>query len=96
MKSFWVYILYSKAIDRFYVGYTENLESRVFQHNNHVFKGSFTDKAEDWEIFFSMECASETQAISIEKHIKRNKSRKYFANIRQYSEISQKLWDMYK
>ena len=95
MKSFWVYILFSKSIDRFYVGYTENLESRLSQHNSHVFKRSYTEKAEDWEIFFSLECASESQAISIEKHIKKNKSRKYFANIRQYPEISKRLLELY-
>jgi GIY-YIG catalytic domain len=31
---FFSYILRSKASGRFYVGYTENLTKRIFEHNN--------------------------------------------------------------
>jgi putative endonuclease len=95
MKTFCVYILYSKSIDRYYIGYTENLASRLVQHNRHVFKGSFTDRSEDWDIYFLIECESESQAISIEKHIKKNKSRNYLENLKHYPEISRKLLAQY-
>ncbi|GHB48834.1 GIY-YIG nuclease family protein [Mongoliitalea lutea] len=95
MKYF-VYILYSPTLDKFYIGYTENIVSRLDQHNKHIFKGSYTDKAEDWEIFFLVECESEHQAIAVEKHIKKNKSRVYLANIKLHPEISLKLLEMYK
>jgi putative endonuclease len=78
MKTFCVYILYTKSIDRYYIGYTENLESRLDQHNKHVFKGSFTDKAEDWMVYLFIPTLSENTAKLIEKHIKKNKSRSYF------------------
>ena len=96
MENYWVYILYSKSLDRFYIGYTSDLVSRLAQHINHVFKGSFTDKANDWEVFFSVECKNERQAIAVEKHIKKNKSRKYLKNMKVYPEISSKLLEKYK
>ena len=95
MENFYVYVIYSGKIDRFYVGYTSDIESRLVQHRIHVFRGSFTDKSEDWDIYFLIECRSESQAISIEKHIKKNKSRKYFENLRKYPEISRKLLVLY-
>ncbi|WP_373398424.1 GIY-YIG nuclease family protein [Algoriphagus halophilus] len=35
---FFVYILYSDSKDRYYIGQTENLEERLFQHNSGYFK----------------------------------------------------------
>jgi putative endonuclease len=96
MKQFYVYILYSRSIDQYYIGYTENIDSRVDQHNRHVFKGSFTDRAEDWDVFYLILCNSENQAKSVEKHIKKNKSRKYLENLKTFPEISEKLLEKYK
>jgi putative endonuclease len=70
MGSFFVYIIYSGEIDRFYEGYTTDIESRLHQHRIHVFKESYTKKSEDWGIFFLIKCRSKTQAMSIERHIK--------------------------
>ncbi|WP_460543253.1 GIY-YIG nuclease family protein [Echinicola sediminis] len=42
MTTFFVYILYSRAVDKFYIGYTSDLDKRLDQHNHHVFKDSFT------------------------------------------------------
>ncbi|MBN3519274.1 GIY-YIG nuclease family protein, partial [Algoriphagus lutimaris] len=39
---FFVYILYSGSKDRYYIGQTENLEERLFQHNSDYFKNSHT------------------------------------------------------
>jgi putative endonuclease len=73
MESFFVYIIYSREIDRFYVGYTTDIESRLHQHRIHVFKESYTNKSGDWDIYFLIKCSSKTQAMSIEKHIKKTK-----------------------
>ncbi|WP_194977202.1 GIY-YIG nuclease family protein [Aquiflexum lacus] len=91
MEGFCVYILYSRSIDRFYIGYTGNMDSRLEQHNKHVFKGSFTDKAEDWELYHSIPNLSEKTAKLIEKHIKKNKSRTYLRNLKEYPELSKNL-----
>jgi putative endonuclease len=41
----------------------------------------------------SIECTSFAQAREIESHVKRMKSKKYIANLKQYPEIIQKLLD---
>ena len=55
----------------------------------------FTAKADDWEVFLSIQCQSITQARRIEKHIKRMKSRKYIRNLKIYPEIIDKLKAQY-
>ncbi len=48
-----VYIIYSNSINRYYVGVTSDIESRIKKHNsNH--KG-FTGRANDWELKYSEE-----------------------------------------
>ena len=91
VQMFAVYILYSPQIDRFYIGQTEDIESRLQLHRQKSFKTSFTAKTDDWELFLLVECSSRTQAILIESHIKRMKSRLYITNLKRYPSIVEKL-----
>ena len=91
-----VYILFSPSIDKFYVGYTESLEIRLAQHNSGLFDKAYTKKVSDWKIFYSIECHSISQAIMIEKHIKKMKSKNYYFSLKKYPEITQKLKDKYQ
>jgi putative endonuclease len=72
---FKVYILYSKTLDKYYVGYTgDDLESRLKKHNsNH--KG-FTGGKGDWEIRYFKEYQTKEEAGKREREIKGWKSRK--------------------
>ncbi|MFC3976877.1 GIY-YIG nuclease family protein, partial [Belliella kenyensis] len=36
MDTYCVYILYSKSVDRYYIGYSIDMLSRLDQHNRHV------------------------------------------------------------
>ncbi|WP_133554344.1 GIY-YIG nuclease family protein, partial [Algoriphagus boseongensis] len=90
-----VYILYSKSTDRFYVGQTVDLEKRLEEHNQNTFSKAHTKNVNDWEIFFSIECSSRNQAIKIESHIKSTRKRKYYQDLKKYPEISQKLIQKY-
>jgi putative endonuclease len=92
---FQVYILYSESIDRFYIGQTENLDSRKGWHDDKIFDRNFTVQANDWIIFISIDCISRKQAVNIETHIKRMKSKKYIRSLIQYPEIIEKLKAMY-
>ncbi|MBK7606782.1 MAG: GIY-YIG nuclease family protein [Saprospiraceae bacterium] len=38
----WVYILYSQKADKHYIGETEDLSTRLYQHNTHYFNTSYT------------------------------------------------------
>lgn len=89
----YTYILYSKALDRFYIGSTEFEPSQRLQlHlNEHYGKSKFTSKSKDWTIFFELKCQSIQQAREIEAHIKRMKSRIYIQNLVQYPVMFQKL-----
>ena len=88
---FVVYILYSKQIDRFYIGQSEDYSIRLELHQQKFFKGSFTIQAQDWTTFLIIECKSRRQSVNIELHIKRMKSRKYITNLQNYLEMVDKL-----
>ena len=87
-----IYILYSPSCDQFYTGVTNStIENRLERHLIEYYEGNFTVKASDWEIYFHIECNSMKQALQIEKHIKRMKSRKYYIDLKKFSAISEKL-----
>ena len=45
-----VYILYSKNLDKFYIGSCLYFDERLKQYNNKFFKESYTTKSKDWEL----------------------------------------------
>ena len=87
------YILFSEKLDQFYTGAThEPVEYRIEKHNLHFYgKNKFTATTNDWQIFLLIPCHSFAQALAVEKHIKRMKSRMYLENLKQYPEMVQKL-----
>lgn len=73
---FYIYILYSKSHDKYYVGCTSNYAHRLYQHNNQEFFNTFTSKYRPWQLTAVFECsAHENEAIKIERFIKKQKSR---------------------
>ena len=85
-----VYILFSKKLNRYYIGFTSNLEERMVFHKNSENR-KFTHNASDWELFYTIECSLKEQDLKIEKHIKAMKSRIYIENLIKYPEIAEKL-----
>ncbi|GAL70663.1 hypothetical protein JCM19302_2385 [Jejuia pallidilutea] len=78
--AYYTYILYSKEIDRYYVGFTSDiLQERLRKHNtNH--KGC-TGKANDWCIVYFESYKTKTEAYSREREIKGKKSRVYIEKL---------------
>ena len=71
---FYFYIIYSKAIDKFYTGYSSNYEERIIKHNqNH--KG-FTGRASDWGLVYKEIFKTKTEAYTRERQVKSWKSKK--------------------
>ena len=66
-----IYIIYSKKVNKYYVGETPNLKIRLQQHNNHYFKTNFTKAASDWKIVLSFQCETKKQALFLEEFIKK-------------------------
>jgi putative endonuclease len=71
---YYTYILFSSDLNRYYIGYSSNVEERLAKHNNHH-KG-FTNAGNDWEIVFTRAFETKQEALSFERKIKSWKSRK--------------------
>jgi putative endonuclease len=72
------------------------LEFRFQEHINKTFKGRYTTKYEDWELYLEIRELEYQQARNIEKHIKILKSKKYIRDLRKYEELRNKLIEKYK
>jgi len=88
---YYVYVLYSEKLERFYTGSTHNVALRLERHNSDYYDDKWTAKGKPWGLFLEVECGSRSQAESIERHIKRMKSKQYIRNLAKYPEITEKL-----
>ena len=70
-----VYILYSPSLDQYYIGHTQNLEDRLFRHNNSGSKA--TKKTNDWILVYSEIFQTKGAAFHRELEIKKKKSKNY-------------------
>jgi putative endonuclease len=92
------YVIYSENTDTYYIGKTTNLpEKRLIMHLTDFYeKRKFTKIADDWKIYWTIECKSIEIAGRIEKHLKNMKSRKYLENLKKNPEIGLKLLQRYQ
>ena len=67
-KTFYIYIMASKS-GTLYVGMTNNIKRRVFEHKNHLIPG-FTDKYTVDRLLYVETFANPASAINREKQIK--------------------------
>ncbi len=87
-----VYILFSKKIDKYYVGFTtESVADRLVKHNEGYYDNKWTEAGKPWDLVFTITCENPMQARNIERHIKSMKSTKYIQNLIKYPEMTQKL-----
>jgi putative endonuclease len=70
----YVYILYSKSRDRFYIGYTSTTVEQRLQKHLQKHKG-FTGTANDWKVVYSEKFPDKLQAYARERQIKSWKSK---------------------
>ena len=70
---FIVYIIYSPTKDKFYIGYTSDIEERIIRHNQKS-KG-FTGNTNDWKIVHTETYPTKSEALLREKQIKSWKSK---------------------
>ena len=76
---YYCYILYSEILDKYYIGHTNDLESRLTKHlTKH--KG-FTGRVSDWHIVYYETFENKTEAYARERSIKKRKSRKYIESL---------------
>lgn len=70
--EFTVYILFSETKNRYYIGFTSNLEERIIRHNQKS-KG-FTGNVNDWKVVYTEKYEAKEQAQKRELQIKSWKS----------------------
>lgn len=71
---FYVYILYSKNLNKRYVGFTgKNVKARLVEHKSGVVP--FTSKTKDWEVIYYQGFISKSDAVAEERFLKSGKGR---------------------
>ena len=75
--SFFVYVLQSQSSGRFYVGQTTSLPERIRYHNAN-YSRSLKNRG-PWNLVYSEEFGSRSEAVRREMQIKRQKDRKFIA-----------------
>ena len=71
MKNFGVYILESQKNNRYYVGSTDDINRRIYEHN--IGKVASTKNIRPWVLKIFIECSSLTEARSKEYRLKKYK-----------------------
>jgi len=69
-KTYYIYILASKRNGTLYIGVTNNLVRRVYEHKNNIIKG-FTQKYKVHHLVYYEVFEDINEAITREKHLKK-------------------------
>ena len=76
---FYTYILYSKKLNKFYIGSTDDVNKRLAEHNRG--KTTFTRTWFPWELVYKETFETRSDAFKHERYIKAQKSSKYIRGL---------------
>ncbi len=76
---FYVYILYSAKLNRYYTGSCESIEARLQRHN--LGTVTSTRSGKPWELKYFEDFNTRQEALNRELQIKKMKSRAYIENL---------------
>ena len=71
---YFVYIIYSQKLDKYYIGFSTDIESRLKKHNS-ISKG-FTNPGKPWTLKYYEIFNSKNEALAREKQLKNWKNRR--------------------
>jgi putative endonuclease len=71
--QYFVYILFSEKLDKFYIGSTGDLEDRLRKHNRS--RSGFTSMGKPWNLMYNEIFDNKTEALIREKQLKAWKNR---------------------
>lgn len=78
MDVYYVYAIYNKENDKYYIGQTKDLEERISLHNNKKFRASYTYRfGGTWELFYKEEFQTRGEALNREKQLKSYRGREF-------------------
>ena len=83
VSMFFVYILYSQNLQRYYVGSTESVEKRLQEHNTG--KSKSTRGGVPWELIHTESFPTRSDAMHQEQKIKARGIGRYLSDIKQIS-----------
>ena len=78
---FFVYIIYSQKLSRYYVGTTDDVEKRHIEHNSILYQNSFTSRGIPWELKWKTDPLMSEVAYKLERFIKSMKSKKFIEKL---------------
>ncbi len=76
---FFVYILYSTKLEKYYVGSTHNLEDRLHRHNTG--QSTFTKTGTPWNLVHNIEMVTRAEAVQLEMKIKKRGAKRFLQDI---------------
>ena len=76
---YFVYILQSAKDKSYYIGYTNNIDDRIYEHN--FGRTGYTKLKRPWNLVYKEEYKTRKEAIDREKYLKRTKSKVYLEKI---------------
>lgn len=75
---YWVYAVYNQKHDKFYIGQTEDIDTRLKLHNSGNFRGSYTSRFDgEWSVIYKEEVVDRAAALKREKQLKSYQGRQF-------------------
>ncbi|MGC1391257.1 MAG: GIY-YIG nuclease family protein [Bacteroidales bacterium] len=74
-----VYIIYSDKIDKYYIGYSSNVQERILKHNRNS-KG-FSNTGKPWILVYEEVFDNKKDAMERETQLKKWKNRERLVNL---------------
>ncbi len=88
---YYIYILYSPSVDKYYVGHTDNVKRRVVEHNESD-RITYTSKSRPWILKAVFKCSEDRgKTMKLEHYIKKLKNRKIIEKLIDGGVMSGKL-----
>ena len=81
---YFVYILHSTKLSRYYIGQTNNINRRLKYHNSGL--GSYTSKGVPWILLWYTEKSTRSEAIILEKKLKNLSQKRLQVFMNKYKE----------
>jgi putative endonuclease len=76
---YYTYILFSRRLNKYYVGHTEHLENRLKDHN--IGRTRFARSGMPWELIYYQEIPTRSEAMRLEKKVKSRGARRFLNDL---------------
>ena len=73
---YYTYVLYSREFNKIYIGFSSDLTNRLLAHNDNSNSG-WSSRYQPWEILYSEEHPTKSEAMKREKQLKTYKGREF-------------------